>query len=64
MLYRQPIKVLHRASLVALPRICDPERKNISHPSLVMIYFVPIPPIKWKLGLQMGERLLTANPLD
>ncbi len=38
-------------------------QKNFSHPSLV-IYFFPTLPIKLKLGLQIGGRLLIANHLD
>jgi hypothetical protein len=33
-----------------------------SHPSLVIYFFAP-PPIKWKLRLQIGGRLLIANYL-
>ncbi len=35
-------------------------QKYFSHPSLA-IYFFPIPPIKLKLGVQIGGRLLIAN---
>jgi hypothetical protein len=38
-------------------------QKHFSHPSLV-IYFFPTPPIKLKLGLQIGGRLLIATHLD
>jgi hypothetical protein len=38
-------------------------QKYFSHPSIV-IYFFPTPPIKLKLGLQMGGRLLIATHLD
>jgi hypothetical protein len=38
-------------------------QKYFSHPSLV-IYFFPTPPVKLKLGLQIGERLLLASQLD
>ncbi len=38
-------------------------QKYFSHPSLV-IYFFPIPPIKLKLGLQIGGKLLVATQLD
>ncbi len=42
--------------------VCNPA-KYFSHPSVV-IYFFPTPPIKLKLGLQMGASLLIANHLD
>jgi hypothetical protein len=35
--------------------------KKFSHPSLI-IYFIPTPPIKLKLGLQIGGRLITNPP--
>ncbi len=38
-------------------------QEYFSHPSLV-IYFFPNPPIKLKLGLQIGGRLLIAKHLD
>ncbi len=38
-------------------------QKYFWHPSLVF-YFSPTPPIKLKLGLHIGGRLLTANHLD
>ncbi len=38
-------------------------QKYFSHPSLV-IYFFPTPPIKLKLGLQIGGGLLIANYLN
>jgi hypothetical protein len=34
--------------------------KKFSHPSLI-IYFFPTPPIKLKLGLQIGGRLITTH---
>jgi hypothetical protein len=37
--------------------------KYFSHPNLVMYSFA-IPPIKLKLGQQIGEELLIANHLD
>jgi hypothetical protein len=40
-----------------------PLQEYLSHPSLV-IYFFTTPPIKLKLGLQIGGRLLIANHLD
>jgi hypothetical protein len=38
-------------------------QKYFSHASLVL-YFFPAPPIKLKLGLQIGGRLLIATHLD
>jgi hypothetical protein len=38
-------------------------QKYFSHPSLVTFFF-PTPPIKLKLGLQIGGRLLIATHLD
>jgi hypothetical protein len=38
-------------------------QKYFSHPCLV-IYFFPTPPIKLKLGLQIGGRLLIATHQD
>jgi hypothetical protein len=38
-------------------------KKYFSHPSLVF-YFFPTVPIKLKLQLQIGERLLIATQLD
>jgi hypothetical protein len=35
-----------------------------SHPSLVVYFFPPTAPIKLKLGLQIGGRLLITNHLD
>jgi len=37
-------------------------QKYFSHPSFSYLTFFPTPPIKLKLGLQAGQRLLTANP--
>jgi hypothetical protein len=39
-------------------------QKYFSHPSLIVIYFFPTPPIKLKLGLQTGGRLLIVAYLD
>jgi len=38
--------------------------KNISYIQVLIIYFSPTPPIKLKLGLQIGGRLLIATHLD
>ncbi len=38
--------------------------KNISHIQVLVIYFSPTWPIKLKLGLQIGGRLLIATHLD
>jgi hypothetical protein len=38
--------------------------KNVSHIPVLVIYFFPIRPIKLKLGLQIGGRLLIATHLD
>jgi len=38
--------------------------KNISYIQVLIIYFFPTPPIKLKLGLRIGGRLLIATHLD
>jgi len=38
--------------------------KTVSHIPVLVIYFFPIQPIKLKLGLQIGGRLLIATHLD
>jgi hypothetical protein len=38
--------------------------KNLSHIQVLVIYFIPTPPIKLKLELQTGGRLLIATHLD
>jgi len=50
-----------RASLVLLSTWAC---KNTSHIQVLIIYFFPTPPIKLKLGLQIGGRLLLATRLD
>jgi hypothetical protein len=37
--------------------------KNISHFQVLVIYFFRIPPIKLKLGLQMGEETNLQGPI-
>jgi hypothetical protein len=39
-------------------------KKNISHIQVLVTCLSPTPPIKLKLGLQIGERLLIATHLD
>jgi hypothetical protein len=41
-----------------------PPCKNISHIKVLISYFFPTPPIKLKLRLQIGGRLLIATHLD
>jgi hypothetical protein len=43
--------------------MCDPER-NISHIQVQLFALFPTLPIKLKLGLQIGGRLLIATELD
>jgi hypothetical protein len=45
----------------ASPKVLSMQRcKKFSHPSLI-IYFFQTPPIKLKLGLQIGGRLITTH---
>jgi hypothetical protein len=51
---------------LSLTRYVTLPKNNISHIQVLVtnIFFLPTPPIKLKLGLQVGARLLIANHLD